>query len=235
MRYCQKGYRAKIMAEKRFAKLGLTVVYKAYKIDREGYTKEGKYYGHSNSQPNTVYEWSIQRDDPWEELAYGTDRATSVSALMTKIKSNHKSTFRQGNPTVSVSSLPIGSWEPAHAIRQNADGSIDILREKNTGRRKNISEGFMAGGVFHPIRSAADYDESRVGEKRKPGSKKTSRKKVKVAHSATYAARVKKLKKSHPFELHHKERGFVKGFASATALANEYKRRGGAKNGYKKK
>lgn len=165
------------MAEKRFAKLGLTVVYKAYKIDREGYTKEGKYYGHSSSQPNTVYEWSIQREDPWEELAYGTDRATSVSALMTKIKSNHKSAFRQGNPTVSVSSLPIGTWQPAHAIRQNADGSVDILREKNSGRRANISEGFMdANGHFHPIRSASDYSNRAAGEKRQyaPAKKRRS-------------------------------------------------------------
>jgi len=84
---------------------------------------------------------------------------------------------REGNPTVSVSSLPIGTWQPAHAIRQNADGTVDILREKNSGRRANISEGFMAGGVFHPIRSASDYDAGRVGEgrtykkKRKKGTK----------------------------------------------------------------
>lgn len=75
---------------------------------------------------------------------------------------------REGNPTVPTSSLPIGTWEPAHAIRQNADGTIDVLREKNTGKRRaNISEGFMAGGVFHPIRAAGDYDASRAGEARK--------------------------------------------------------------------
>jgi len=74
---------------------------------------------------------------------------------------------RKKNPTVSTSALPIGTWQPAHAIRQNADGTVDILREKNSGRRANISEGFMAGGVFHPIRHSADYDSSRVGEKRK--------------------------------------------------------------------
>lgn len=74
---------------------------------------------------------------------------------------------RKKNPTVPTSSLPIGTWEPAHAIRQNADGTIDILREKNSGRRANISEGFMAGGVFHPIRAAGDYDASRAGEARK--------------------------------------------------------------------
>jgi hypothetical protein len=84
---------------------------------------------------------------------------------------------RKKNPTVTASSLPIGEWQPAHAIRQNIDGTIDILREKNTGRRANISQGFMAGGVFHPIRSAGDYDPSRVGEsgvykkKRKKGAK----------------------------------------------------------------
>ena len=84
------------------------------------------------------------------------------------------------NPTISTSSIPIGEWSPAHAIRQNADGSVDILREKNSGRRANISEGFMAGGVFHPIRGASDYDASRVGEsrtykkKRKKGTKPTA-------------------------------------------------------------
>ena len=141
------------------------------------------------------------------------------------------STPRKSNPTISSSKLPIGEWSPAHAIRQNADGSIDILREKNSGRRANISEGFYAGGVFHPIRAAADYDESRVGEKRV--GRKTTKKKV--AHKDTYAARVKKLAKSHPYKLHHKQRGFVKGFATKEARDNEYKRRGGAKKGYVKK
>jgi|SRR5579885_2867758 hypothetical protein len=40
-------------------------------------------------------------------------------------------------------------------------------------KRRNISEGFYAGGVFHPIRSAADYDPSRAGE---GGGKKRKRK-----------------------------------------------------------
>lgn len=88
---------------------------------------------------------------------------------------------RKKNPTITTSTLPIGEWSPAHAIRRNADGSVDILREKNSGKRRaNISEGFMAGGVFHPIRHSADYDASRVGEgrvykkKRKKGTKPTA-------------------------------------------------------------
>lgn len=86
---------------------------------------------------------------------------------------------REGNPTVTASSIPIGEWSPAHAIRRNADGTVDILREKNSGKRRaNISEGFMAGGVFHPIRSAADYDASRVGESKGKKRKAPARKKA---------------------------------------------------------
>lgn len=166
---------------------------------------------------------------PSAHKSEGVTKAT----LLKDFKEGYSTAKRKKNPTITTSTLPIGEWSPAHAIRRNADGSVDILREKNSGRRANISEGFFAGGVFHPIRSASDYDESRVGEKRKPGSRKAAKKKV--PRSATYASRIKKLKKTHPFELHHKERGFVRGFASATALSNEYKRRGGAKKGYVKK
>ena len=80
---------------------------------------------------------------------------------------------REGNP---VSKLT-GEWIPAHAVRQNADGTVDILREKNSGRRANISEGFMAGGVFHPIRHSVDYDSARAGESGKKRKKQTPTKK----------------------------------------------------------
>ena len=122
-----------------------------------------------------------------QQYANDTGRKTYVSVdTLVKSKQGNYTDYkmvelapksRKKNPTVSTSSLPIGTWQPAHAIRQNADGTVDILREKNSGRRANISEGFMAGGVFHPIRSASDYDAGRVGEgrtykkKRKKGTK----------------------------------------------------------------
>ena len=144
-----------------------------------------------------------------------------------------KKTKRTSNP---ISKLT-GEWIPAHAVRQNADGTVDILREKNSGRRANISEGFMAGGVFHPIRHSYDYDSSRAGEGRgkKPEANKRKKRVAKPAGHKTYAQAKKKFGKKFPFELHHKERGFVKGFATAAARDAEYKRRNGAKNGYRKK
>lgn len=136
-----------------------------------------------------------------QQYANDTGRKTYVS-VDTLVKSNQGNytdykmvelapKSRKKNPTVSTSSLPIGTWQPAHAIRQNADGSVDILREKNSGRRANISEGFMAGGVFHPIRHSADYDASRVGEsgkkKRKaPAKKKASTKRAMVTSRREY-------------------------------------------------
>lgn len=60
-------------------------------------------------------------------------------------------------------------------------------------RVKNISEGFVDGnGVFHPIRSAADYKPKRTGEKRKyaTGKKRKpskAKKTVTVAHVRTKA------------------------------------------------
>jgi len=125
-----------------------------------------------------------------QQYANDTGRKTYVSVdTLVKSKQGNYTDYkmvelapksRKKNPTVSTSALPIGTWQPAHAIRQNADGSVDILREKNSGRRANISEGFMdANGLFHPIRHSADYDSSRVGEskqykkKRKKGTKAT--------------------------------------------------------------
>lgn len=113
---------------------------------------------------------------PSAHKSEGVTKAT----LLKDFKEGYSTAKRKKNPTITTSTLPIGEWSPAHAIRRNADGSVDILREKNSGRRANISEGFMAGGVFHPIRSAADYDASRAGEsraykkKRKKGTKPTA-------------------------------------------------------------
>lgn len=101
---------------------------------------------------------------------------------------------REENPTVTASSLPIGEWSPAHAIRQNIDGTIDILREKNSGRRANISQGYMVGGVFHPIRSAADYDPSRVGEGGKKKRKVAKKKKPATKKRVTPRKRTAKKK-----------------------------------------
>jgi hypothetical protein len=110
---------------------------------------------------------------PSEHKSEGVTKAT----LLKDFKEGYSVAKRKKNPTVSVSSLPIGTWQPAHAIRQNADGSVDILREKNSGRRANISEGFMdANGHFHPIRSASDYSHRAAGEKRQyaPAKKRRS-------------------------------------------------------------
>lgn len=139
----------------------------------------------------------------WRQV--GELPANSMVDAVRKVKANQKQTgnlppigtrfkaekIRSSNPTVTANSIPIGEWSPAHAIRRNADGSVDILREKNSGRRANISEGFMAGGVFHPIRSAADYDASRVGEgkgkKRKaPAKKKASTKRAMATSRRDY-------------------------------------------------
>lgn len=134
-------------------------VIKRIKIPRGGYTVVfGRWYKLDWFNHSHVYATKID----------GEIKTSYADTIAQARKDFGIATGRKKNPTVPTSSLPIGTWEPAHAIRQNADGTIDVLREKNTGKRRaNISEGFMAGGVFHPIRAAGDYDASRAGEARK--------------------------------------------------------------------
>jgi hypothetical protein len=82
-------------------------------------------------------------------------------------------------------------WQPCHAYRKLADGTVQVLteaegsRQVNSGRRKrvpNIAQGFWANGVFHPIRASADYDPRRAGEG--GGKKKAAAKKRKPAKKA---------------------------------------------------
>ena len=59
-------------------------------------------------------------------------------------------------------------------------------------RYKNISEGFMSGGVFHPIRAAGDYKAKRAGEKKKYATGKKAKpskaaKTVRVPHKRVAA------------------------------------------------
>lgn len=87
---------------------------------------------------------------------------------------------RKKNPTITTSSIPVGEWTPAHAIRRNADGTVDVLREKNSGRRANISEGFLdPKGIFHPIRHASDYSPRAAKEKRAYAKKRRPTSKLK--------------------------------------------------------
>lgn len=85
---------------------------------------------------------------------------------------------------------------PVDAIIQTTDGKIHALRTKNPGRTKNVAMGYMAGGVFHPIRASADYDESRVGESRAGGRKKKAKKVTKKATKRTAAKRPTSKKKA---------------------------------------
>lgn len=69
------------------------------------------------------------------------------------------------------------------AVKVRPDGTISkVYRTNNPGRVKNVAEGFMAGGVFHPIRHSSDYDAGRVGEgTRKKKKKATTKKRKPVA------------------------------------------------------
>lgn len=145
-------------------------VIKRIKIPRGGYTAVfGRWYKLDWFNHSHVYATKIDGD-------------IKISYADTIAKAREEFGLgRKKNPTISTSSLPKNEWVPAHAIRQNSDGTIDVLREKNTGRRANIAEGYMAGGVFHPIRHSADYDSARAGESGKRRKKaKTTRKKAKA-------------------------------------------------------
>lgn len=68
--------------------------------------------------------------------------------------------------------------------------SVGIKRGKVVRRRANISEGFHdSNGVFHPIRSAADYDPSRGDAGRAPKKKRAKKAKSAKAKAKPKARR----------------------------------------------
>lgn len=76
--------------------------------------------------------------------------------------------------------IPVGKFIPA---RLNPDGTVSFLMKgKPVRKARNISEGFIAGGVFHPIRHASDYRPEALsgpeGTRARSGARSTTRKKV---------------------------------------------------------
>lgn len=210
------------------------------KIDRQGYEKGGYYDGKYWGVGQPLYRWSYYNKST-EEDDSGEMRANSAA----EVKAYVRKRFNHGKRTNNMGNgIKTGVWTPVKAIKRNADGSIDVLKEK-TSRQPNISQGFMAGGVFHPIRSAADYDPSRAGEggkkkkgnakKKAPAKKKAATKKPAAWKSLGTKQRIALLAKKYPYQLHHDTRGYVKAYATKAALDAEYKRRNGRKNGYSKK
>lgn len=84
--------------------------------------------------------------------------------------------FNIGKRKNPVSSLT-GKWIPAHAVRILPTGQVQVLKEKNPGRKiHNVEMGFRdRQGIFHPIRASEDYEEGIVGTH--PVSSKKRRKK----------------------------------------------------------
>ena len=89
---------------------------------------------------------------------------------------------RRRNPLHHGHELPYNEWVPAHAVKFNDDGTVDVMTEEHHNRGlRNVEQAFFdASGIFHPIRASADYDASRVGEgpkrRAKPKKKAKSRK-----------------------------------------------------------
>ena len=76
--------------------------------------------------------------------------------------------------------IPVGKFLPA---RLNPNGTVSFLMKgKPVRKARNISEGFIAGGVFHPIRHASDYRPEALsgpeGTRARSGARSTTRKKV---------------------------------------------------------
>ena len=52
-------------------------------------------------------------------------------------------------------------------VKKLTGGGLTIIPVRTIGnprRRRNISEGFYSGGVFHPIRASYDYNVMRSGD-----------------------------------------------------------------------
>ena len=88
---------------------------------------------------------------------------------------------RRRNPLHHSHELPYGEWVPAHAVKFNDDGTVDVMTESQHNRgRRNIAAGFYdEEGIFHPIRSSYDYQPRRAGErvkrKKKPAKRRRRR------------------------------------------------------------
>jgi len=94
----------------------------------------------------------------------------------------------KGVTHVRVKKLKGGGVTITPAIRNAASafGPLPFFRptRRKAKRKRNIAEGYMAGGVFHPIRASYDYNVMRAGEGTKTmrlltgGGKKKKRKRA---------------------------------------------------------
>jgi hypothetical protein len=64
--------------------------------------------------------------------------------------------------------LPYDEWIPAHAVKFNSDGTVEIMTESERETNASVQYGHWAGGTFHPWRASKDYKTSTAGEGRKP-------------------------------------------------------------------
>ena len=106
--------------------------------------------------------------------------------------------FVSGKTKANPTSFPKGKFIPVEAVRYNRNGTVtvkvkDSVVRSNPTLKRNMANGYIAGGVFHPIRSSPDYDPSAVGEKRKT-KKKTTKKKAAPKRKAVKRAPANKKK-----------------------------------------
>jgi hypothetical protein len=82
--------------------------------------------------------------------------------------------IRRRNAIHGREELPYDEWVPAHAVKFNSDGTVEVMTEEHHQRNKSVQFGhFTADGHFHPWRASSDYSSSYAGEGRR--KYKTSR------------------------------------------------------------
>lgn len=121
----------------------------------------------------------------------GVGRAAGENVTLWKdgdIIDEYEGSWELRNPSKRKSTRLTGAWIPAIAVRK-VGRKLQILKNP---RVKNISQGFWADGIFHPIRAAEDYDPRLVGEggkkrkkRRKPAKKAAARRRTTTKKRAT--------------------------------------------------
>ena len=69
---------------------------------------------------------------------------------------------RRRNPLHHPHELPYGEWVPAHAVKFNDDGTVDVMTESQHNRGMPNVAGYKDATGFHPIRWDPEYDPDEI-------------------------------------------------------------------------
>jgi len=130
-------------------------------IDRAGYTK-GKYPQYYGAGGKPVYSWELYNNRT-HQTESGTMRALSTVYVRNWIKKEYARLLSESkqNPGI-ITPLKALIGKTIKVVMQGGK-IIGIPVSSKSRPRKRNAAGFMAGGVFHPIRSSERWTRDKLG------------------------------------------------------------------------